>query len=101
MNIYSVGNDGEFTIHMVKNSCEEFQTLTYDQAMKVCELLAKYAHSEDTSYENLQSEIYQLEEELSDREDEISSLESRLWQANERNKKLEQELEELKNASNN
>lgn len=30
----------EFTVQDVKNSCEELSNLTYEQAMKVCELLA-------------------------------------------------------------
>ena len=29
----------EFTVHDVKNSCEELSNLTYEQAMAVCELL--------------------------------------------------------------
>ena len=39
--------NGEVTISQVRNSCEEFSTLTYDQAMKVADLVVDLWNRED------------------------------------------------------
>ena len=39
--------NGEVTISQVRNSCEEFSTLTHDQAMKVAELVVDLWNRDD------------------------------------------------------
>lgn len=102
MRIYASGSNEEYTVSMVKQSCEEFSTLTYEQAMRVCELLAKYAGSNKFSdeIESLQDENSELESELENAQDELEDEVHKNWKLQERIDELENEIEVLKNASN-
>lgn len=101
MNIYTLGCNEEYTVSMVKQSCEEFSTLTYDQAMKVCELLAKYASNKvSDEIESLQDENSELERELEDAQDELEDEVHKNWKLQQKIDELENEIEVLKHASN-
>lgn len=102
MNIYTVGINEEYTISMVKNACGEFKTLTDDQAMKICELLAEYKCDRTSSeeIESLQDENSELERELEDAQDELEYTTRKNWKLQEKIDQLEKEIKELKHASN-
>lgn len=72
----------EFTVHDVKNSCEELSNLTYDQAMAVCELLAYVSKGSDKELicrlESVQDRIDSLASDLDDMSDELRTFKSEL-----------------------
>ena len=90
-NIYTVGKNNEYTVHMVKNLCEEFETLTYDQAMKLCELLAEiHCDLPDAETED------ELRDQIQELEDENEGLKSDLDYYQSKAERLQDELNELK-----
>lgn len=90
-NVYTQGTQKEYTITMVRNLCDSFKTLTYDQAMDLCELLAELLpHADD-------------EDRISELEDEVEELETRVEMVEEdrdyyerKASKLEEEVAQLK-----
>ena len=73
----------EFTVHHVKNSCEELSNLTYDQAMAVCELLAYVYNSSPKEsmcrlLESVQDKIDSLTNDLDDMADDLRTFKSDL-----------------------
>ena len=98
-NIYTTGPTEEYTISMVKGLCDEFNTLTYDQAMRVCELISQLAANdyENTSSESdLQDEIDDLEDELESARDDANHWETKAERYKSRVQDLENEVEDLK-----
>lgn len=102
MRIYTLGANDEYTISMIKQACDEFATLTDEQALKICELLAKYAVDKGTqdSIDTLQEENSELEEELESTQWSLDIEERKNQKLQEKIDKLEEEIEELKNATN-
>ena len=100
MNIYSVGVNKEYTIYMVKHACEEFETLTDAQAMRICELLSKYATDTTPEVESLQDENSELESELETAQEELEDEVHKNWKLQQKIEELEHTIEDLKHASN-
>jgi ubiquinone biosynthesis protein UbiJ len=95
MNINTLGTMEEYTIYSVKHSCQEFETLTDEQALKICEILAENKKKE---YDH--EEISDLQDEIDELQDEVDTLEERNYFLRSQNKDLEREIKELKDASN-
>ena len=89
----------EYTVSMVKNMCDEFSTLSYWQAMRICELLAGVCENHE-SIDGLKDEISTLEDELDDAEDENSYLQGKVDSLRAENEELKNRIKELENASN-
>ena len=93
LNIYTVGMNEEFTTTMVKNLCPEFETLTHDQALRICELLAQI-HNEQIGEES--ETVQELRSQVSELSDEIDGLESDVDYYREKAKDLQDKLNKMK-----
>ena len=72
--------NGEVTVSQVRNSCEEFSTLTHDQAMKVAELVVDLWNRVDFDMDESQirtvlNNVSTLSDDLHDVVDGLGNLE--------------------------
>ena len=89
--------DDTVTVSDVKNSCEEFSTLTYDQLMRIAELIVELKTSlNEGTVEDLRYEISELEDKVDDLETDVDFYSMKYREAERENEQLKAELAGLK-----